>query len=31
MTRGLARNDIGVTFVMPHAYGDEDQRFTPMW
>ncbi len=28
MTRGLARNDVGVTFVMPHAYGDEDQRFT---
>ncbi|MEG2613518.1 MAG: glycosyltransferase family 4 protein [Alistipes sp.] len=28
MTRGLARNDVGVTFVVPHAYGDEDQRFT---
>ena len=28
MTRGLARNDVDVTFVMPHAYGDEDQRFT---
>ncbi len=27
MTRGLARNDVEVTFVMPHAYGDEDQRF----
>lgn len=28
MTRGLARNDVEVTFVVPHAYGDEDQRFT---
>lgn len=28
MTRGLSRNDVGVTFVVPHAYGDEDQRFT---
>ena len=28
MTRGLARNDVDVTFVVPHAYGDEDQRFT---
>lgn len=28
MTRGLARNGVDVTFVMPHAYGDEDQRFT---
>lgn len=27
MTRGLARNDVQVTFVVPHAYGDEDQRF----
>ena len=27
MTRGLARNDVDVTFVMPHASGDEDQRF----
>ena len=27
MTRGLARNDVEVTFVMPHASGDEDQRF----
>ena len=24
----LARNDVDVTFVVPHAYGDEDQRFT---
>lgn len=28
MTRGLSRNDVEVTFVVPHAYGDEDQRFT---
>ena len=28
MTRGLARNGVDVTFVVPHAYGDEDQRFT---
>ena len=28
MTRGLARNGVNVTFVVPHAYGDEDQRFT---
>ncbi len=28
MTRGLARNDVDVTFVVPRAYGDEDQRFT---
>ena len=28
MTRGLARNEVDVTFVVPHAYGDEDQRFT---
>ena len=27
MTRGLARNDVDVTFVMPHASGDEDRRF----
>jgi len=27
MTRGLARNDVDVIFVMPHASGDEDQRF----
>ncbi|MFI3248568.1 MAG: glycosyltransferase family 4 protein [Rikenellaceae bacterium] len=27
MTRGLARNDVDVTFVVPRAYGDEDQRF----
>lgn len=27
MTRGLARNDVDVTFVVPHAYGDEDERF----
>ncbi|MFI3281768.1 MAG: glycosyltransferase family 4 protein [Rikenellaceae bacterium] len=27
MTRGLARNDVEVTFVVPRAYGDEDQRF----
>jgi len=27
MTRGLAHNDVDVTFVMPRAYGDEDQRF----
>ncbi len=28
MTRGLARNGVDVTFVVPKAYGDEDQRFT---
>ena len=28
MTRGLARNGVEVIFVMPRAYGDEDQRFT---
>ncbi len=28
MTRGLARNGVDVTFVMPHASGDEDNRFT---
>ena len=27
MTRGLARNGVEVTFVMPRAYGDEDRRF----
>ncbi|HIW51894.1 MAG TPA: glycosyltransferase family 4 protein [Candidatus Alistipes excrementipullorum] len=27
MTRGLARNGVDVTFVMPRASGDEDQRF----
>ncbi len=27
LTRGLAKNDVQVTFVMPRAYGDEDQRF----
>ena len=27
MTRGLARNGVDVTFVMPHASGDEDVRF----
>ncbi|WP_444127890.1 glycosyltransferase family 4 protein [Alistipes putredinis] len=27
MTRGLARNGVEVVFVMPRAYGDEDQRF----
>ena len=27
MTRGLARNDVEVTFVMPRASGDEDERF----
>ncbi|MFI3306373.1 MAG: glycosyltransferase family 4 protein [Rikenellaceae bacterium] len=27
MTRGLARNDVDVTFVVPRAYGDEDERF----
>lgn len=26
MTRGLARNGVEVVFVMPRAYGDEDQR-----
>ena len=28
MTRGLARNGVDVTFIVQHAYGDEDQRFT---
>ncbi len=27
MTRGLARNGVDVTFVMPRASGDEDKRF----
>ncbi len=27
MTRGLARNDVEVIFVVPRAYGDEDGRF----
>ena len=27
MTRGLARDGVEVVFVMPRAYGDEDQRF----
>ena len=27
MTRGLARNGVEVVFVMPRAYGAEDQRF----
>ena len=27
MTRGLARYGVEVVFVMPRAYGDEDQRF----
>ena len=27
MTGGLARNGVEVVFVMPRAYGDEDQRF----
>ena len=27
MTRGLARYGVDVTFVMPPASGDEDQRF----
>ena len=27
MTRGLAKHDVKVTFVVPKAYGDEDQRF----
>ena len=27
MTRGLAHNGVEVVFVMPRAYGDEDQRF----
>lgn len=27
LTRGLTKHDVDVTFVMPHAYGDEDERF----
>ena len=27
LTRGLAKNDVKVLFVVPRAYGDEDQRF----
>ncbi len=27
LTRGLAKHDVEVIFVVPHAYGDEDQRF----
>ena len=27
LTRGLARNDVEVIFVVPRAYGDEDRRF----
>lgn len=27
LTRGLAKHNVGVTFVMPKAFGDEDQRF----
>ena len=27
LTRGLADHGVQVTFVMPHAYGDEDQRY----
>ncbi len=27
LTRGLAKNDVEVIFVVPRAYGDEDQRF----
>lgn len=27
LTRGLARNGVEVLFVVPKAYGDEDQRF----
>ncbi len=28
LTRGLAKHDVGVKFVVPKAYGDEDQRYT---
>lgn len=28
LTKGLALNDVDVTFVMPHAVGDEDQTYT---
>ena len=27
LTRGLAKHGVKVFFVMPHAYGDEDQRY----
>ncbi len=27
LTRGLAKHNVDVTFVVPHAYGDEDQSF----
>ena len=27
LTRGLAKNGVEVKFVVPRAYGDEDQRF----
>ena len=27
LTRGLAKHDVGVIFVVPKAYGDEDGRF----
>lgn len=27
LTRGLAKHDVDVKFVVPRAYGDEDQRF----
>lgn len=27
LTRGLAKNNVSVQFVVPRAYGDEDQRF----
>ncbi len=27
LTRGLAKNGVDVIFVMPHAYGDEDQKY----
>ena len=30
LTRGLARNGVEVIFVVPKAYGDEDQRFVRM-
>ncbi|MCQ2284161.1 MAG: glycosyltransferase family 4 protein [Bacteroidales bacterium] len=28
LTKGLAKNDVSVTFVMPKAVGDEDQTYT---
>ena len=27
LVQGLAKADVGVTFVVPRAHGDEDQRF----